>query len=178
MTRSRYQIFDKEAPHFFTATIVAWLPIFSYPEFAKIVLDSWRFQQQERDFRLYGYVIMENHVHFIASAPDLSDCVHRFKSFTARQIVDGLQERGYQTLLAELQYFKARTKTDQQYQLWQEGSHPQQIGSDEMMIQKLEYTHNNPVRRGYVDDPVHWRYSSARNYVGMPGLLDVITDWR
>ena len=46
------------------------------------------------------------------------------------------------------------------------------------MLQKLEYIHNNPVRRGYVDDPVHWRYSSARNYAGKAGLLDVITDWR
>jgi len=47
-----------------------------------------------------------------------------------------------------------------------------------MMRQKLEYMHNNPIRRGYVDEPVHWRYSSARNYNGLPGLLEVITDWR
>jgi len=47
-----------------------------------------------------------------------------------------------------------------------------------MMLQKLEYLHNNPVKRGYVDEPVHWRYSSARNYAGKPGLVEVITDWR
>ena len=34
-----------------------------------------------------------------------------------------------------------------------------------------------PVVRGYVDDPVHWRYSSARNYAGQLGLIDVVTDW-
>jgi putative transposase len=169
---------EEQAPHFLTATVVAWLPVFSHPEFVQSVLNSWRFQQRERGLCLYGYVILENHLHFIASAPNLSDAVLRFKSFTARQIVDGLQKRGLQTLLTELKYFKGRSKTDQQYQFWQEGSHPQQIGSDEMMIQKLEYIHNNPVRRGYGDDPVHWRYSSARNYAGMTGLLDVITDWR
>jgi putative transposase len=47
-----------------------------------------------------------------------------------------------------------------------------------MMLQKLEYIHNNPVKRGYVDEAVHWRYSSARNYAGVPGLVEVITDWR
>ena len=47
-----------------------------------------------------------------------------------------------------------------------------------MMLQKLEYLHNNPVKRGYVDEPVHWRYSSAQNYAGKPGLVEVITDWR
>ncbi len=46
-----------------------------------------------------------------------------------------------------------------------------------MMRQKLDYIHYNPVRRGYVDDPVHWRYSSARNYAGLPGLLPVMMDW-
>jgi putative transposase len=53
-----------------------------------------------------------------------------------------------------------------------------QIRGDQMMLQKLEYIHHNPVKRGYVDDPLHWRYSSARNYAGMPGLVEVITNWR
>ena len=45
-----------------------------------------------------------------------------------------------------------------------------------MMHQKLEYTHNNPVARGYVDDPTHWRYSSARNYAGLLGLIEIKTE--
>jgi hypothetical protein len=73
--------------------------------------------------------------------------------------------------------YRARHKSDREHQFWQEGSHPQMIQSDEMMWQKLEYIHNNPVRRGYVVDPLHWRYSSARNYARMQGLVDVTTDW-
>jgi hypothetical protein len=46
-----------------------------------------------------------------------------------------------------------------------------------MMLQKLEYAHMNPVNRGYVDDPTHWGYSSARNYAGKPGLIEVRTRW-
>ncbi|WOD39955.1 hypothetical protein RRF56_04030 [Nodosilinea sp. E11] len=45
--------------------------------------------------------------------------------------------------------------------------------NEAMMRQKLEYIHNNPVKRGYVDSPKHWRYSSARNYLGEPGLIAV-----
>jgi hypothetical protein len=81
------------------------------------------------------------------------------------------------TLLQQLKWYKAQHKIDQVYQLWQEGSHPQQILNDDMMRQKLEYIHNNPVERGYVDDPTHWRYSSARNYAGLPGLIEVTTEW-
>ena len=47
-----------------------------------------------------------------------------------------------------------------------------------MILQKLEYIHNNPVKRGYVDEAVHWRYSRARNYARKPGLVEVVTDWR
>jgi hypothetical protein len=57
------------------------------------------------------------------------------------------------------------------------GGFVKQILDDDMMRQKLDYMHNNPVERGYVDDPVHWRYSSARNYARLPGLIDVVTDW-
>jgi len=39
------------------------------------------------------------------------------------------------------------------------------IISEEMLVQKIEYIHNNPVKRGLVDLPEHWRHSSARNYV-------------
>ena len=61
--------------------------------------------------------------------------------------------------------------------MWQEGNHPQQIQNDDMMWQKLQYIHDNPIRRGYVDDPLHWRYSSARNYARQASLIDVVTDW-
>jgi REP element-mobilizing transposase RayT len=178
MSRTRYRIFETEYPYFLTDTVVAWLPIFTQPSFVQIVLDSWRFLQRERGVRIFGYVILENHLHWIASAEDLPARIAQFKSFTARRIVDEMLRRGFATLLEELRYFKLRHKLDQDFQLWQEGSHPQQIQNDEMMWQKLEYTHNNPLRRGYVDDPLHWRYSSARNYAGQKGLIDVVTDWR
>ena len=51
------------------------------------------------------------------------------------------------------------------------------IQNDEMMRQKLDYIHLNPVKRGFVDDPAHWRYSSARNYAGQEGVIPVTTEW-
>jgi len=46
-----------------------------------------------------------------------------------------------------------------------------------MLRQKLEYIHMNPVKRGYVDQPVCWRYSSARNYADQTGLIEVYREW-
>jgi REP element-mobilizing transposase RayT len=178
MSRTRYRIGETQGPHILTCTIVGWLPVFTRPETVSIVLESWRFLQANGRLTLFGYVILENHLHLIASAPDLAKEIGDFKSFTARKIIDHLREHRAHTLLELLGFFKLRHKADQEYQLWQEGSHPQQIINDEVMVQKLEYMHLNPMKRGYVDDPLHWRYSSARNYACRPGLIDVVTNWR
>jgi hypothetical protein len=75
--------------------------------------------------------------------------------------------------LRQLEFHKAPHKSDQRYQLWQEGYHPQLIQGEAMLEQKLQYIHNNPVARGYVEDAIHWRYSSARNYQGLPAVLPI-----
>ncbi len=40
MTRSRYRFGEDHYPHFITATVVAWLPVFSYPCFVEVILNS------------------------------------------------------------------------------------------------------------------------------------------
>ena len=151
MARTRYRFGDENYPHFMTQTIVAWLPVFSQPDMVNIVLDSWRFLQRERNIVVLAWVVLENHLHWIGAGPELGGKVGQFKSFTATTIIKSLEEKGAKTLLQELNYFKLRHKVDQTHQLWQEGSHPQMIQSEEMMWQKIEYIHNNPLRRGYVD---------------------------
>ncbi len=175
--RTRYRFGHPQAPHFCTCTIVGWLPVFTRPETMDIVLNSWKFLIANQRMTIFGYVILENHLHFIASSPDLSKEIGDFKSYTARCIIDLLVTRRVKTLLLQLRMFKKRHKADREFQLWEEGSHPQEINGDEMMLQKLEYMHMNPVKRGFVDEPEHWRYSSARNYKGKPGLLEVQTNW-
>src|SRR5262249_46627380 len=150
-----YRFAEMGYPYFMTCTTVMWVPVFTRPETVNILLDSWRFLQTNRGLDLFGYVILENHLHFIASSKDLSTDIGDFKSFTARQIIDLLEKQRVYTLLDQLEHYKAIHKIDQRYQLWQEGSHPQQITNDDMMIQKLEYIHFNPLKRGYVDDPMH-----------------------
>jgi putative transposase len=151
--------------------------LFTNPEIADILFGSLRFLQQNGRLILYAYVLMEHHLHLIVSAEDLSKEIHDFKSFTAHKIVDYLETNGSEYLLEQLRSGKAAHKVDRIYQLWQEGSHPQLIKDPAMMRQKLQYIHYNPVKRGYIDVPEHWRYSSARNYIAEKGLLDVCTEW-
>jgi REP element-mobilizing transposase RayT len=151
--------------------------MFSSPPIAQIILNSLKFLQEQDRLILFAYVIMENHVHLIAQADDLSKEIGDFKSYTARKIIDYLIEKKAERVLEQLSWQKLAHKRDRMYQLWQEGSHPKMLVDEKMMRQKFDYIHMNPVKRGYVDEPEHWRYSSVRNYLGDDGLISVTTDW-
>jgi putative transposase len=64
-------------------TVVEWMPLFTNPDIVSLVLESLRFVQKEHQVILYAYVIMEHHLHLIASAPELGKTMKEFKSFTA-----------------------------------------------------------------------------------------------
>ncbi len=177
MSRSRYRIYNDEMPYFHTCTILEWLPVFTRPAAVRIVLDALQFMQEQRGQTLYAYVVMENHLHFIMAGKGQKTAIDHFKSFTARQILDYLQARGEQRLLHWLHEYREDKRSDRAYQLWQAGTHPKELQNEAMMQQKLEYIHQNPVRRGYVERPEDWRYSSARNYTGVEALLPVSLIW-
>jgi putative transposase len=174
MTRTRYQFLPGDSfPYFLTATAVNWLPLFSSPDITSILLDSLNFLIAQQRLVLYAYVIMENHIHLIASGENLTKEISNFKSFTARKSIDYYQNQHNLAILEQLTIHKLEHKKDREFQFWQEGVHPQQIQDENMLQQKIDYIHHNPVRRGYVDLPEHWRYSSARDYAGQHGLLPV-----
>ncbi len=177
MARSRYRFGQPDQPHFLTCTVVEWLPVFTCPEAAELVFSSWRYLQAKQGLRLYGFVILENHLHAVARADDLPVTWARFKSYTARQLLDLLVARGREGILQRMRFVPKAHRHDRQYQFWQEGSHPQAIEGEEMLLQKLEYIHGNPVRRGYVEQPEHWLWSSARNYAGLDGCVEVVSSW-
>jgi len=173
MGRSRYKVYEPNYPHFITATILHWIPIFTRQESVEILLKSLRYLQKTDDLKIYAYVILENHLHLIVSSKDIAKSMKHFKSFTAKEILKLLQKENVTTILEQLAFYKKEHKTKSTYQFWQEGIQPKLIVDNKMMIDRINYIHNNPIKRGYVDEAWHWRYSSARDYEGMDGLIDV-----
>ena len=153
-----------------TSTIVEWLPVFTSAACCDTLINSLEYCRQHKALKIYAWVILDTHFHAILSAPELPKVLHHLKSFTAKQIVAQLPLEGRDWLLNQLQYFRAAHKSTH-HQVWQEGDHPQAILCDEMLLQKMEYLHNNPVKRGWVSSPEHWRYSSAHEW--LPGAIPV-----
>jgi putative transposase len=171
--RSRYKIVELEAPHFITCTIVGWLPIFTRTKYLDIITASLSFCREQKGLSLHAYVIIDNHLHLMVSADNLSQVIRDFKRHTAKEILAVARQEDKQWLLKQFEFFKSVLKSDSQHQVWQEGFHPQAITTEDMLRQKLEYIHYNPVRIGLVDRPEDWRYSSARDYFGQAGVLAI-----
>jgi len=166
-------VYEPTHPHFITCTVLHWIPIFTNSESVNIVLESLKYLQANHNLKLYAYVILENHLHLVASSDDIAKDIARFKSFTAREIINLLKTKNVKTILEQLEFYKKAHKVDREFQLWQEGMQPKLIQSEQMMLEKINYIHNNPLKRGYVDEAKHWRYSSARDYEGVYGLLEI-----
>jgi REP element-mobilizing transposase RayT len=171
--RTRYKIIDTDRIYFITATIIEWLPVFTRKPYFEVLTGSLNYSRTTKGLKIYAYVVMDNHFHLICRGDELGKIIKEIKSFTAREIIKLAEQDGKAWLLNQLSYYRLKHKVDSIHQVWQEGNHPKQISSEEMLRQKIEYLHHNPVRAGLADKPEDWPYSSARNWAGLPGMLEI-----
>jgi REP element-mobilizing transposase RayT len=164
--------------YFLTFQIVGWVDIFTRRIYKDIVIDSFRYCQNNKGLNLFAYVIMSNHIHLLAQSEtgNLSGFIRDFKSFTSRKFLDLLDEgiesrRDWMKLVFE---YHGKFKNKQTNQVWTHENHAEEIYSQKFIEQKVAYIHNNPVKAGIVTRPEDYLYSSARNYAELDNVLDVI----
>ncbi len=170
--RSKYKILNQEGLYFITSSIVGWLPVFYSEKYLNILIESIKFSQTKKNIKLYAYVLLDNHFHLIVSGDNLSNVMKSIKSFTAKEIINQLKIDQKEVYLNHFKINKLKYKVKSEYQVWQESYHPQELISDNIIQQKVEYIHLNPVRKGIVTEPEHWKYSSAGFFsTGEEGIL-------
>ena len=166
--------------YFLTLTVVDWVDVFTRPVYRHEVVESLKFCQRKKGLELYAWVLMSNHLHLLASAAEgynLSDILRDFKKFTSKTIIDKIfsePESRRKWMLNQFEFAGRYDPKITNFRFWQEGNEAKEVHTNEFLFQKLHYIHDNPVRAEIVDYPEHYLYSSASNYVGKKGLLDVI----
>ncbi len=123
--------------------------------------------QQNESLEIFCYVVMSNHLHMICRRldADLTELLGRYKSHSAKQILNAIennpQESRKEWLLYLFSYFAKTNKQYSKNHFWQYTNHPTLLYSQEVIQQKVDYIHENPVRAGLVTEPEHYPYSSA-----------------
>lgn len=152
---------------FVTLTVVGWVDIFSRKTYGHILIKNLKYYQLNKGLEIYAYVIMTNHIHIIARQQQgqLNKILGQFKSFTAKEILKEIEENSKESRkdwMLHVFRFHAKYKVSyDEYNFWQNTNHPVELFTPEVIEQKLNYVHNNPVRAGYVEEPQHWINSSA-----------------
>ncbi|MEZ4986777.1 MAG: transposase [Saprospiraceae bacterium] len=176
-----YKIVNQHEPHFLTLTTVGWIDIFTRQVFRDLFLDSIRYCQREKGLVINAWVIMSNHVHLVARTEEphrLSDVLRDMKKFTARKITeeisgDAKYESRREWLAYLTRFFAKHNARNHEHQLWQQYNCPMEVNTIKFAMQKINYIHNNPVKAGIVRIPDQYIYSSACDYMGRKGLIDV-----
>ena len=157
--------------HFVTFTVVYWLDIFIRDAYRNIFYESLEFCQKNKGLNVHAYCIMSSHVHLIISASgtnSLSEIVRDLKSFTSRHIRKALEadttESRKEWILWLMKRAGSKNERNKDFQFWQQHNHPIELSTNEMIDQRLDYTHIYPIEAGLVEEAHYWLHSSARNY--------------
>jgi REP element-mobilizing transposase RayT len=167
--------------YFLTMTVVNWIDVFTRPIYKHIIVDALQYNIKNKGLIVSGWCLMSNHLHLLSEADEgyhLSDILRDFKKFTSKaiikEIIDNPQESRKKWLLNEFAFAGKILKKPQAYKFWQEGNAAKEIYSTKFLEQKLDYIHNNPVKAEIVAEPHEYLYSSAKDYAGEKGLLDIV----
>ncbi len=170
--------------YFTTSTVIDWIDVFTRPDYKHIILESLAYCQANKSLDIYAWVLMTNHLHMIVGMrnenTNLGDFLRDFKKFTSKRILNAieanLEESRQKWILDRFSFAGNNDRKIKNYRFWQEDNHVETIYTSDFYQQKLNYIHMNPVRQEIVENPEDYLYSSARNYAGMTGLLNVIVE--
>ena len=168
-----YVVRNQEGQYFVTFTVHQWIDVFTRPEYVDILLDSIKYCQKNKGQRVYGWVIMSNHMHMIISSDkgSLSDVIRDIKKFTASKIVRAIEENKNESRKNWLLWL---LKKDDKIIFWQEGYHGEEIVTPSFFETKLNYIHQNPVKARIVEKEEEYLYSSCADYyANRKGLLEL-----
>jgi putative transposase len=129
------------------------------------------------DFDLWAYVFMPNHVHLMicprGESYSVSGILRSMKQPVARRAIDYVRQNNPSGLR-----LLATGEQRQLYRFWQKGGgYDRNITKVETLIESVRYIHNNPVRKGLVELPEEWHFSSAADWSGGgPGPIPIDFD--
>jgi REP element-mobilizing transposase RayT len=175
----KYKFLNKEGLYFVSFATVYWIDVFIRPAYNQIILDSLTYCQNNLGMELYCWCIMPSHIHLIFRAKnnDPEIILGRFKEHTAKQLIaiitSNIQESRKEWMLWMFKRAASKSSNVKQNQFWQHHNKPIELWSAAVIEQKADYIHNNPVEAGFVTEPSYWQYSSAIDYAGGKGLIDI-----
>jgi putative transposase len=158
--------------HFITFSCYHRRPLFAEPATRAIFERALERVRRSFGLRVYGYVVMPEHIHLLVSEPD--DAPFKPSSGlsgekTPRSLADAiksLKQGVSRRLIGEADHF------------WQKRYYDFNVRDHPQFMEKLRYIHRNPVKRGLCERPEDWEWSSFLHYAsGIEGRVEIESEW-
>ncbi len=160
MPRGLYRFQQSGNLHFVTFSCYRRAALLATPQARDIFEQTLEQVRKWYGVYIIGYVVMPEHIHLLMTEPErstLSVVLQMLKQNVAHRVSPGVR-------------------------FWQPRYYDFNVWSAEKRVEKLKYLHRNPVRRGLVERPEDWKWSSYRHYLtGIDGVVEVespLTTWR
>jgi putative transposase len=155
---------------FITTSTYRRAPLFFSERFCHCFVQRLEEVRRDLKFLLIGWVLMPEHVHLLLKAQPAESTpaiMKGLKEVSAERILKTLREHPQHAwcrkMLARLR-LPASVHDESHHRLWERRFYPLNVYSEKKRLEKLNYMHNNPVKRRLVCQPGDWPWSSWRFY--------------
>lgn len=171
MAVQRYDIPNQA--RFLTFSCFRRVPLFESPEARDAFVEHIELQRARVAFEMIAYVVMKEHVHMVVlpSGGELGPVMRGVKQGFARDTLARWRER-------EAPVLERLLDSDGITRFWQRGGgYDRNVRDLDELREKVNYIHQNPVKSGFAERAEDWAWSSARDYLGDPGVVEIRKDW-
>ena len=156
--------------HFVTTSTYRRARVFDSDRFKRHLIATLAELRGELGFRILGYVLVPEHFHLLvwpSESANPSQIMQKLEGRVARHVLKILrQNRGKAWCARMLARFTlpASVHDEAHCRVWQRRFYDMNVWSEKKKLEKLDYMHNNPVKRGLVGHVGEWPWSSWRYY--------------
>ena len=175
----KYKFYNPEGIYFISFATVYWIDVFVREKYFIILTDSINYCRKNKGMELFAFCILPSHVHLLFRDKNNNPgkLLKEFKTFTSKalqkEISENIQESRKAWMLWMFERAGKRNSNVKNMQFWQQHNKPIEIWSNDILQQKIDYIHNNPVEAGFVTEPHYWKYSSASNFCEEIGVINI-----
>jgi putative transposase len=160
MTKGLKRYYGTGDLHFITCSCYRRKPWLGTARRRDLFLKILEETRQRYRFVVLGYVVMPEHFHVLISEPQKGN------PSTLMQV---LKQRFAQRVLRRTRRAPSAAQAwlwdDGPMHVWQARFYDFNVWTERKRVEKLHYMHRNPVKRGLVNEPEQWPWSSFRDYM-------------
>jgi putative transposase len=174
-----YKFHNKEGIYFVSFATVYWIDVFIRRVYFDYIVENLNNCIEKKGMIVFAWCIMPSHLHlmFKSTTQAPQDLLRDFKSFTSKGMVKHIEENPQESrkewMLNSFKKAALNNSNNANNQFWQQHNQPIEVWSNEIIDQKKNYIHQNPVEAGFVENDYEYLYSSARDYAEIKGLVNI-----